>query len=58
MSSIWAENISFNAIKVSKTNVTRSQRTRKDNTKIEYRRRVAGRRRATRSILNNLKLEE
>ena len=48
----------FNVIKVFKTNVTRSQRDGKDNTKIEYCRLVAGRRLTTRSILNNLKLEK
>ena len=41
MSSLWAyvsrlKNSSINAIKVFKTNVTRSQRSGKDNTKIEY----------------------
>ena len=49
------KNSFFNAIKVFKTNVTRSQR---DNTKIKYCRLVAGRRLTTRSILNNLKLEK
>ena len=49
---------SFNAIKVFKTNVTRSQRNGKINTRIKYCRRVAGRKLATRSILSNLKLEE
>ena len=48
----------YNAIKVFKTNVTRSQSNGKDNTKIKYCRWVAGRRLTTRSILNNLKLEE
>ena len=47
MSSLWAvsglKNSSFNAIKVFKTNETRSQRSGKDNTKIEYCRPVAGR---------------
>ena len=62
MSSLWAvsglKNSSFNAIKVFKTNETRSQRSGKHNTKIEYCRPVAGRSFTTRSILNNLKLEE
>ena len=52
------KNSFFNAIKVFETNVTRSQRDGKDNTKIKYYRLVAGRRLTTRSILNNLKLEK
>ena len=52
------KNSSFNAIKVFKTNVTRSQRNGKDNTEIKYCRMVASRRLTTRSILNNPKLEE
>ena len=52
------KNSSFNAIKVFKTNVTRSQRNGKDDTKIKYCRWVAGRRLTNESIVNNFKLEE
>jgi urease gamma subunit len=44
----------FNAIKVFKTKVMRSQRNGKDNVKMKYCRLVAGRRLTTGSILNNL----
>ena len=40
--SLVLKNNSFNAIKVFKTNVTRSQRSGKDNAKIKYCRLVAG----------------
>ena len=57
------KNSSFNAIKaikVFKTNVTRSQGNVKDDTKIKYSRWVAhaGRRLMNGSIVNNFKLEE
>ena len=53
------KNSSFNAIKVFKTNVTRSQRNGiDDDTKIKYCRWVAGRRLTNGSIVNNFKLEE
>jgi hypothetical protein len=55
------KNNSFNAIKVFKTKVMRSQRNGKENTKMKYCRLVAAksaRRLTTGSILNNLKLEE
>ena len=54
--SLGLKNNSFNAIKVFKTNVTRSQRNGKDNAKIKYCRLFAGRTLTTGSILNNLKL--
>ena len=50
------KNSSFNAIKVFKTNVTRSQRNGKNDTKIKYCRWVAGRRLTNGSIVNNFKL--
>ncbi len=50
------KNNSFNAIKVCKTKVTRSQRNNKDSAKMKYCRIVAARRLTTGSILNNLKL--
>ena len=50
------KNNSFNAIKVFKTKVTRSERNGKDNAKMKYCRLVAGRTLTTGSILNNLKL--
>ena len=52
------KNSSFNAIKVFKTNVTRSQRNGKDDTKIKYCRWVVGKRLTNGSIVNNFKLEE
>ena len=52
------KNSSFNAIKVFKTNVTRSQSNGKDGTKIKYCRWDASRRLTNRSIVNNFKLEE
>ena len=52
------KNNTFNAIKVFKTKVTRSQRNVKDKTKMKYCRWVASRRLTTASILNNRKLEE
>ena len=52
------KNSSFNVIKEFKTNLTRSQRNGKDNTKIKFCRWVADRRLTTSSILNNLILEE
>ena len=54
--SLGLKNNSFNAIKVFKTSVTRSQRNGKDNAKIKYCRLVAGRTLTKGSILNNLKL--
>ena len=58
MSLAW-KNSFFNAVKVFKTNVTRSQSNGQDNTKIKYRRWIASRRLTTISILNNLiKLKE
>jgi hypothetical protein len=55
--SLGLKNNSFNnAIKVFKTNVTRSQRNGKDNAKMKYCRLVAGRTLTTGSILNNLKV--
>ena len=50
--------ITLNAIKVFKTNVTRSQLNGKHNTQIEHCPWVADRRLTRRSVLNNLKLEE
>ena len=56
------KNNSFNAIKVFKTKVMRSQCNGKDNGKdnatMKYCQRVAGKRLTTGSLLNNLKLEE
>ena len=52
------KNSSFNAIKIFKTNVMRSQRNGKDDTKISHWRWVAGRRFTNGSIVNNFKLEE
>ena len=52
------KNNSFNAIKVFKTNVTRSQLNGKHNTEIKHCPWVADRRLTRRSVLNNLKLEE
>ena len=56
--SLGLKNNSFNAIKVFKTNVTRSQRNGKDNAKMKYCRLVAGRTLTTGSILNNLKVSQ
>ena len=47
------KNSFFNAIKVFKTNVMRSQRNGKDNTKIKYCRWVAGRKLTKESIVAN-----
>jgi urease gamma subunit len=52
------KNNSFNAIKVFKTKVMRSQRNGKNSAKMKYCRLVAGGRLTTGSLLNNLKLEE
>jgi hypothetical protein len=46
----WPEKNSFNAIKVFKTKVTRSQRNGKDNAKVKYCRLVAGRTLTTGSL--------
>ena len=49
---------SFNAMKVFKTKVTRSQRNGKDNAKIIHCPWVAGKRLMADSVINNLNLEE
>ena len=55
---IGLKNNSFNAIKVFKTKVMRSQCNGRDNATMKYCQRVACKRLTTGSLLNNLKLEE